>query len=80
MPDERQLLDAPGRLVFGLLTVASIALVPYMAVTDRVARESERPWMIAGVAVLALALSVIFARDAKAQKKHPPLDADDSTG
>jgi hypothetical protein len=66
-----KLLDPTGRVVFGVITAASIALVPYMAITDRVARESERPWMVAGVAALAVVLAVLFVRDHRAQRKHP---------
>lgn len=67
-----KLLDPMGRLLFGVLTVAFVGLIPYMAVTDRVANESDRPWLVAGVAALALALGVLWLRDSRAQRKHPP--------
>lgn len=67
-----KLLDPWARIVFGVLTAGSLAVVPYAAVTERVARESERPWIVALLASFAIAMAVLFVRDLRAQRRHPP--------
>lgn len=68
-----KLLDPLGRIVFGVVTALSLGIVPYMAVSDR-AREADRLWLVAGTAVLAVTLVVLFVRDLKQQRLHPWAD------
>jgi len=68
-----KLLSPGGRLLMGALALVMTGAVPYAAVTSRVARESQRPWIVALIALLALALVVLFVRDTARQRRHPGL-------
>lgn len=65
-----KLLSPLGRVTMGAIAAFMTAAVPWVAVTDRVARESERVWMVLFVAVLAALLVFLFVRDTRRQRRH----------
>lgn len=65
-----KLLSPLGRFTLGALALFMTGAVPYVAVTDKVSRESERPWMVLFVAALAAALICLFVLDGRRQRRH----------
>ncbi len=66
-----KLLDPAGRLVATIVAVAMTAAVPWVAVTSKVQKESERPLLVLLVAALAAALIALVVRDTRRQRRHP---------
>jgi len=66
-----KLVSPLGRLVLGAVALCITAAVPWAAVTDRVARESERGWIVFLLACLALVMIFLYVRDTRRQRRHP---------
>lgn len=68
-----KLLSPLGQLTFiGLAAFFTLA-TPFAMVTDRVARESERPWIVLLLAGMAASMIGVVVLDVRKGRRHPPL-------
>lgn len=68
-----KLLSPLGQLTFFVLSAFFVLAVPFAMVTDRIARQSERPWIVLLLAVVAAWLVGVLVLDVRKGRKHPPL-------